>query len=76
MKKKLNFEEGMDELQAIVSSLEGGELSLDDSFSAYEKGVSLAHELKKILSDGDARIVALKSSLDGIHETDISGEVE
>ena len=40
-RKKLSFEQGMEELEALVSALEKGEMTLDQSFSAYEKGVAL-----------------------------------
>jgi len=71
---KKTFEEGMAELEALVEELEEGTLSLEASFQAYEKGVKLAASLKKQLSEGDARIVALKATLDGIREEELPEE--
>ena len=75
MDKQLSFEEGMAELERLVDALESGELPLDQCFSAYEQGVALVKVLKGKLSEGEARIVALKAGLDGIHMTDIAAEV-
>ena len=72
MAKSFSFESGMDELEALVTSLEKGELSLEESFKAYEKGVKLAAQLKRVLDQGDRRIQALTESLS---KTDITDEV-
>ena len=66
------FEEGMEELEALVQALEKGELSLEESFKAYEKGVRLAAQLRSVLDQGEARIMALSEDL---KKQDISGEV-
>ena len=38
---ELTFEEAMAELDELVSRMEDGELSLDDSLKAFERGVML-----------------------------------
>ena len=53
MKKKITFEEGMQELEALVQGLEAGELSLEDSFKAYEKALALKKSLSALLDEGD-----------------------
>jgi exodeoxyribonuclease VII small subunit len=72
MAKKLSFEEGMAELTSLVEAMEGGQLTLEESFEAYERGAALAARLKELLDKGDRRIAALTDSL---KEIDISGEV-
>ena len=59
MKKKITFEAGMEELEALVQSLESGALSLEDSFKAYERAVALKNELSALLDEGDRRIRVL-----------------
>ncbi len=59
MKKKITFEEGMQELEALVQGLEAGELSLEDSFKAYEKALALKKSLSALLDEGDKRIRVL-----------------
>ena len=38
---EFNFEEALQELERLVSSMEEGELSLEDSMKAFEKGIKL-----------------------------------
>ena len=59
MKKKITFEEGMQELEALVQGLEAGELSLEDSFKAYEKAMALKGTLSGMLDESDKRIRVL-----------------
>ena len=56
MKKKINFEESMQELEGLVQALEAGQMSLEDSFKSYEKAVKLKAELTALLDEGDRRI--------------------
>lgn len=56
MAKKLNFEEGMLELENLARALETGEMSLEESFKAYERAIKLKDQLEKLLDDGDRRI--------------------
>lgn len=43
------FEELLQELQEIVTSLESGRLSLEESVELYQKGMALSLECKKRL---------------------------
>lgn len=56
MKKKLSFEQGMQELEQLVQALESGEMTLDDSFRAYERAAELKKALEELLNEGDQRI--------------------
>ena len=46
-KKSLNFESTLSEIEKIIESLEEGNLSLEDSIEAYEKGISLTKACQK-----------------------------
>ena len=59
MKKKINFEESMQELEGLVQALEAGQMSLEESFKSYEKAVKLKAELTALLDEGDRRIRVL-----------------
>lgn len=59
MKKKLSFEDGLAELEAIAEALERGEMTLDESFAAYERAMKLKKELDAILNAGDEKIRVL-----------------
>ena len=56
MAKKFNFEDGMLELETLVRALETGEMSLEESFKAYEKANKLKKQLEALLDEGDQRI--------------------
>ena len=71
MAKTFSFENGMDQLEQLVQSLEKGELGLEESFKAYEKAVALAAQLKSVLDQGEARIAMLT---DDLKKQDISDE--
>jgi len=62
MNNKISFEQGMQELEARARALETGEMSLDDSFKAYERAVELKNALEKLLDEGDRRIRVLTQS--------------
>ena len=60
---ELSFEQALDELEALVRTMEAGELPLDASIAAYQRGAELAKycqgklaaaelEIRKL--DGDA----------------------
>lgn len=59
MEDKLNFEQGMQELEQLARALETGAMSLEDSFKAYERAVELKNALEKLLDEGDQRIRVL-----------------
>ncbi len=54
---ELSFEEALVHLEEVVVRLERGDLSLDDSIGAYERGVRLVHKAK-------ARLDAMQRKLD------------
>ena len=56
---KLTFEEAMAELDELVSRMEDGELSLDDSLKAFERGVMLTRQCQQALSQAELRVQAL-----------------
>ena len=59
MKKKISFEEGMQELETLVRSLESGQISLEESFKAYERAVKLRDSLRAMLDDSEKKIRVL-----------------
>lgn len=56
MAKKQTFEAGMSELEALTARLETGDMTLDETMKTYEKGVTLAAQLKRQLEDSRKRI--------------------
>ncbi len=62
MEEKITFESGMQELEELVSALEAGQMSLEDSFRAYERATALKKRLSALLDEGDRRIRMLTES--------------
>lgn len=59
--KEVPFEVVLQRLEGIVAQLEKGDVSLEDSLKAYEKGVQLVREAEKRLEGMEMRIEQLLS---------------
>lgn len=62
MTKPIHFEKSISELQDIVTQLEKGELSLDDSLKQFEKGIVIARKCQDILNQAEQKIELLSTS--------------
>ena len=65
MKEKMSFEEAFSSLENIVDKMERGELSLDDSLSAFEEAVRLVKLCNSELENAEQRVRALIEGVDG-----------
>ncbi len=54
--EKLNFEQSIDQLTEIVSRIEQGQISLEDSLQQYERGMKLIRHCRDILAKAEKRI--------------------
>lgn len=54
--ENLNFEQAIDELENIVTHLEQGDLSLEESMSLFERGLSLSKHSQEKLSAAEQKI--------------------
>jgi exodeoxyribonuclease VII small subunit len=59
------FEARLAELEALVDTLERGELTLEASLAAFERGVLLTRTCQKILDVAEQRVRILTSSAEG-----------
>jgi exodeoxyribonuclease VII small subunit len=59
------FEAALEELEQIVERLESGELSLEDSLSAFENGVGLVRFCNQKLNDVEKKIEILVRDKEG-----------
>lgn len=59
MASKFDFNKGLSELESIISKMESGDLSLEDSLKYFEKGVKLHRQCHSALSDAEQRISML-----------------
>ncbi len=51
-----NFEHSLDELETLVEKMEHGELSLEESLAAYERGVGLYRRCQQALEQAELRV--------------------
>ncbi len=61
----VKFEQAMARLETIVSELEKGELSLDESLKIFEEGVKLSKTCLKMLDDAERKVEILIQDKDG-----------
>ena len=58
--KKPSFRKSMDELEALVTELEGGQLDIDEAIAKFEKGSKLAADLSKYLQEAQLKVDKIK----------------
>ncbi|HEX2227862.1 MAG TPA: exodeoxyribonuclease VII small subunit [Candidatus Binatia bacterium] len=60
-----NFERALEELESVVEQLETGELPLDESLVAFEKGVGLVVYCNQKLTEAEKKIELLVKDKEG-----------
>jgi exodeoxyribonuclease VII small subunit len=69
--KKLSFERAMEELESIVTKLEGGKVPLEESVTIYERGESLKRRCEELLRQAEVRVEKITIDANG----EVSGTV-
>jgi exodeoxyribonuclease VII small subunit len=59
------FEVALEDLEQVVEQLESGELSLEDSLAAFEKGVGLVKYCNQKLNEAEKRVELLVKDKEG-----------
>jgi len=57
--KAVNFESAMQELEALVTRMEKGDRSLEDSLKDFERGVELTRVCQSALRDAEQKVQQL-----------------
>lgn len=65
MAQEMKFEEALKKLEKIVSDLEDGNISLDESLEKYEEGIRLSKVCAKKLEAAKKKVEILLKSEDG-----------
>ena len=69
------FEDELKDLEGIVAQIDSGELSLEDSITAFERGVGLVRSLNQKLDEVERRVEVLMRSAQGeLRTTPYQGE--
>ena len=69
----IDFEAALAELEALVTKMEAGSLSLEESLAAFERGIKLTRDCQAALQSAELRIKALTQEGD---ELDLSRSVD
>ena len=54
--KKIDFEASLEKLEELVDRMEEGDLSLEESLSAFEQGVKLSRECQQALAEAEQKV--------------------
>jgi len=54
-----SFEESLSELEALVERMESGELSLEESLGAFERGIALTRSCQQALQAAEQKVEIL-----------------
>ena len=55
----VKFEAALEELESLVAQMESGNLSLDDSLKAFERGIALTRRCSSALKEAELKVKAL-----------------
>lgn len=64
-----SFEEALQELEQILSQIEGGQIGLEESLVKYERGTFLVQHCRGVLSTAEKQIELLNKSANGAVES-------
>ena len=74
MAKTKSFEQSINELEEIVSALENGETTLDESLKLFEQGIKLSKNCQSMLDKAQQKVTVLLQNEDGeITEEEFDG---
>jgi exodeoxyribonuclease VII small subunit len=54
-----SFEESLDELERLVERMESGEMSLEESLGAFERGIALTRSCQQALQAAEQKVEIL-----------------
>ena len=70
------FEDSMNELETIVTQLEAGDITLDDSLKLFEEGIKLAKTCQSKLEEAEKKVKILVQLGNGEMTLENFGEAE
>ena len=62
---KLSFEQALEQLESIVSDLERGDVELERSIAAYERGEQLKKHCQNLLRAAEDKVEKIRLGSDG-----------
>ncbi len=62
---EMSFEQALKELEDIVTSLEQGDVALEESIAKYERGEKLREHCQKLLGAAEAKVEKIRLDASG-----------
>lgn len=70
----VDFEKALSDLEALVTRMESGDLTLEESLKAFEEGVRLTRDCQQRLTEAEQRVQLLVEEQGEIATTDLAEE--
>lgn len=71
MAKKESYNDMLNNLEAILSTLENDELSLEDAMKEYEKGSKIVNKLYKTLDALEGKFLTIKENAEVVKKNEV-----
>ena len=71
MAKKESYNDMLNNLEVILSTLENHELSLEDAMKEYEKGSKIVNKLYKTLDTLEGKFLTIKDKAEVVKENEV-----
>ena len=71
MAKKESYNDMLNNLEVILSTLENDELSLEDAMKEYEKGSKIINKLYKTLDALEGKFLTIKENAEVVKENEV-----
>ena len=71
MAKKESYNDMLNNLEVILSTLENDELSLEDAMKEYEKGSKIVNKLYKTLDTIEGKFITIKDKAQVVKEKEL-----
>jgi exodeoxyribonuclease VII small subunit len=74
--KKFNFEHSIEELETLVSSLEDGDITLEESLTTFEQGIKLTRACQQHLTAAEQKVSLLVGEADDLSLVDFDDNTD
>ena len=71
-----DFEQALQDLEELVTAMEEGELTLEESLKAFEKGVKLTRECQSALKNAEQKVQVLMNDNGDTQELEFKEELD
>ena len=68
-KKPVDFEKSLQQLEELVSAMEKGDMTLEQSLQAFETGIQLTRECQSRLTQAEQKVQLLTEQQGELHAT-------